>query len=89
MGRYDIMIIPKNVRSPGIIIEFKKVWSDSKETLETAAQKALDQILAKNYQQELTQRGVQTIIAYGIAFEKRSVFVKCMRIEKESNNLVR
>ena len=82
LGRYDIMIIPKNVRSPGIIIEFKKLRSDSKETLETAAKKALDQILAKNYQQELTQRGVQTIIAYGIAFERRSVLVKCMRIEK-------
>ncbi len=82
LGRYDIMIIPKNVRSPGIIIEFKKVRPDSKETLEIAAKKALDQILAKNYQQELTQRGVQTIIAYGIAFERRSVFVKCMRIER-------
>ena len=82
LGRYDIMIIPKSVRSPGIIIEFKKVRPDSKETLETAAKKALDQILAKNYQQELTQRGVQTIIAYGIAFERRSVLVKCMRIEK-------
>ena len=81
-GRYDIMIIPKNVRSPGIIIEFKKVRPGSKETLETAAKKALDQILAKNYQQELTQRGVQIIIAYGIAFEKRTVLVKCMRLEK-------
>ena len=82
LGPYDIMITPKNVHSPGIIIEFKKVRSNSKETLETAAQKALDQILAKNYRQELAQRGVQTIIAYGIAFERRSVLVKCMRIEK-------
>lgn len=77
---YDVMIIPKNIESPGTIIEFKKVRSE--ETLETATQTALDQILAKNYQQELTHRGVQTIIAYGIAFENRSVRVKCMRIEK-------
>ena len=47
LGRYDIMIIPKNVRSPGIIIEFKKLRSDSKETFETAAKKALDQIFSQ------------------------------------------
>ena len=81
LGRYDIMIIPKNIHVPGIIIEFKKVWSDSKETPETVAQKALDQILLKNYKQELTNRGVHTIIAYGIAFERRTVSVKCMRLE--------
>ena len=82
LGRYDIMLIPKKREKPGIIVEFKKVWPQSKETLESASQKALDQILKKNYKLELENQGIRTIIAYGIAFEKRSVLVKCLRFEQ-------
>ena len=44
LGRYDIMLIPLKEQNPGIIIEFKKIWPESKETLEQAADKALDRI---------------------------------------------
>ena len=51
------MLIPKDKHKPGIIIEFKKVWANSGETLEATANKALSQIIALNYKHELENRG--------------------------------
>ncbi len=81
-GRYDIMLIPLKKQNPGIIIEFKKIWPGSKETLEQAANKALDQIEQMHYAQELESRGIRSIIAYGISFKKKKLLVKCRRFEK-------
>ena len=53
LGRYDSMLIPLKKQNTGIIIEFKKIWPESKETLELAANKALNQIEDKHYAQEL------------------------------------
>ena len=78
LGRYDIMLIPKDKPKPGIIIEYKKVWANSGETLESTADNALNQIIAQNYKQELENQGIGEIIAYGIAFEKKTgVCEKC------------
>lgn len=74
-GRYDIMIIPKDIKKKGIIIEFKKIDEDDNETLEIAAEKALNQIKDKRYKQELIDRGVKDIIQLGIAFEGKKVLV--------------
>lgn len=75
------MLIPLKKQNTGIIIEFKKIWPESKETLELAANKALNQIEDKHYAQELEARGIQSIIAYGIAFKKKKLLVKCRRFE--------
>jgi hypothetical protein len=72
-GRYDIMLIPKDVTKRGIVIEFKRV--EKKESLETAAAKALEQIKAKRYDQELKKRGIQTITYFGIAFKGKEVLL--------------
>ena len=80
-GRYDIMLIPKNLHKTGVVIEFKKVWSNSKGNLEEMAQAALDQIIEKKYAQELHNHGIQTVIAYGISFEKKNLFVKSLIIK--------
>lgn len=74
LGRYDIMIIPKKNHKPAIIMEFKIVRPG--ETLETTAQKALDQIREKKYAQELYDKSISSIIEYGIAFEGKQIFVK-------------
>lgn len=73
-GRYDIMIIPRDTHKRGIIIEFKKVYEP--DNLESAAQKALDQIHQKHYAQELRGQGIIDSIAYGIAFHGKRVLVK-------------
>lgn len=80
LGRYDLTIIPRKNNKPAIILEFKIVRKG--ETLETAAQKALDQISQKKYTQDLFDRSIEKIIAYGIAFEGRTIMVKSTRIDK-------
>ena len=75
-GRYDVMIIPRDLNQAGIIIEFKKVDADEGEDLEKAAERALQQIEAKEYQQELLDRGIHKIIKLGIVFRGKEVLVK-------------
>ena len=78
-GRYDIMIIPKNIKQieteKCFIIEFKKAKPGK---MEKAAQKGLDQIEEKNYEAELLDQGFtkDNIVKYGIAFQGKDVFVK-------------
>ena len=80
-GRYDIMLIPKQHNKPAIVIEFKKTLAS--ETLEIAAQKAIDQILEKQYMQELHARGLNQIFAYGIAVEGKRIYLKMLSNIKE------
>jgi Protein of unknown function (DUF1703)./Predicted AAA-ATPase. len=65
LGRYDVMLMPKNTEQPAIIMEFKRV---KKETLQTAAVAALKQIEDKKYEQELRSLGYTNIIKLGIVF---------------------
>ncbi|SHJ72072.1 AAA family ATPase [Tepidibacter formicigenes] len=74
-GRYDVALIPRDKSKLGIIIEFKKVDKDDKETLDIAAKNALKQIKEKNYKQELLDIGIKNIIELGIAFEGKEVLV--------------
>jgi hypothetical protein len=73
-GRYDIMLIPFDLDNPGIILEFKKVQMD--ETFQQATERALEQIKEKKYVQDLKSRGVRKILAYGIAFQNKTVHVQ-------------
>ncbi len=75
-GRYDVMVIPQDTSQAGIIIEFKSVEQDAENDLEQVAQLALQQIEAKEYQQELFERGIHKIIKLGIVFRGKEVLVK-------------
>ncbi|MDP4144943.1 MAG: AAA family ATPase [Bacillota bacterium] len=75
-GRYDIMLIPKDNKRLGIIIEFKKVNKRRKETLEKSVDNALVQLQEKNYKQELMDLGIKNILELGIAFEGKDVMCK-------------
>jgi hypothetical protein len=78
LGRYDITLIPRVANKPGIVMEFKVVRKG--ETLETTAQRALEQITQKKYTEELIDRNITTIRAYGIAFEAKNLFVESSEI---------
>ena len=52
LGRFDILIIPKDLNQSGIVIELKV--KSEKETLERCAQRALQQINKKNIQKNLS-----------------------------------
>ena len=75
-GRFDLMLEPKEKDLPGIVMEFKAASaSDHADLMELAAE-ALAQIDDQNYMQELTERGIQSIIKYGIAFSGKKVRIK-------------
>lgn len=74
-GRYDVIIIPKDVSRTGIIIEFKKIDYFLDDTIEEATKDALKQIEEKKYETELVQRGVQNILKLAIVFKGKEVKV--------------
>lgn len=75
-GRYDIILLPRNSRNKGIVLEFKKVNREQGETLEAAADAALKQMEEKRYDTELRERGVRDILYLGIAFDGKLAKVK-------------
>lgn len=74
-GRYDVMIIPKDISKPGIIIEFKKINVLSKETIEQGKVEALKQIDKMKYDEELINCGVKDIIKIAIVFKGKEVMI--------------
>jgi len=74
-GRYDVMIIPKDISKPGIIIEFKEINVLSKETMEQGKVEALNQIQDMKYSEELIDKGVKNIIEIAIIFKGKEVMI--------------
>jgi hypothetical protein len=75
-GRYDVMLIPKNLKDLSIILEFKKVDLSKKSDLEETALSALKQIEEKNYTQELLDRDIKKILLLGLAFQGKKVLIR-------------
>ena len=74
-GRYDIMIIPKDISKIGIIIEFKKYYEEYGETIDELIEEAINQIEDKKYETELLNRGITNIKKLVIVFKGKEVFV--------------
>lgn len=81
-GRYDVLLIPKNNASLGIIMEFKKVSPFAKMGLKEAVASALQQIEDRQYKQELIDRGVKNILYVGMAFDRKHVLIDSTRPNK-------
>ncbi len=75
-GRYDICLMPKAIRLPGVLIELKASKGCAKEKLAELAQAALQQIRDQHYDTELRSQGVQTVYNFGVAFSGKEVEVK-------------
>ncbi len=73
-GRYDVMIIPRDLSSKGVIIEFKKARRN--ENLDQAVTAALAQIETKDYACELLVLGCEDILKIGIAFQGKKVRIR-------------
>ena len=79
LGRYDVMLRPKEKDRNAIIIEFKsKRKSEKNKTLEELADIALKQIEDKKYETELLEAGFRQdkIRKYAFAFEGKELLVK-------------
>jgi len=76
LGRYDVMLIPKEIHDLGIVMEFKKVGRFEELEIEAAVESALQQIEEKQYAQELLDRGISKILYLGFAFKGKQVLIR-------------
>ena len=79
LGRYDVMLRPKDKNNNAIIIEFKsKRRSEKDKSLEELADKALKQIEDKKYEQELVSAGYpeDKIKKLAFVFEGKELLIK-------------
>lgn len=75
-GRYDISLIPRGSKYPGIIMELKWKSGLNADTLEKLAEEALIQIDDKRYDFEIREDGIENILKFGIAFSGKMVKIK-------------
>ena len=75
-GRYDVCLIPREKRYPGIIMELKWKKELSEDVLDEFADKALAQIDELRYDSEMKEDGITDILKFGIAFSGKKVRVK-------------
>ncbi len=76
-GRYDVILEPRREGDTAILLEFKVHDPEDEDTLEDTVQEALKQIQDKNYDSELTARGIpeERIRHLGFAFEGKRVLI--------------
>ena len=74
-GRYDISLIPRYEKYPGIIIELKWGRNLSDKTLDSLSKEALCQIDSKGYDTDMREEGVEEIIKLGIAFSGKKCVI--------------
>lgn len=69
-GRYDICLKSMDVGKPVLLIELK--IASSYAQMDAKSKKALEQMEAKRYDEELVQEGYQEVLCYGIAFYRKN-----------------
>ena len=77
-GRYDVVMEPKDIQNPAVIMEFK-VYDERKreQELSDTVANALQQIEDKHYDTDLLARGIpqERIYKYGFAFRGREILI--------------
>ena len=77
-GGFDVSLIPREKRYPGIILELKWKEKLSDVELEKWSNEALKQIGELRYDSEMKEDGITEILKFGIAFSGKKV---CVRTE--------
>ena len=75
-GRYDISLIPKEEKYPGVIMELKSKVGLENAGLDLLAEQALQQIESKRYDTEMMNDGIEHVLKLGIAFSGKKVKIK-------------
>ncbi len=73
MGRYDIMLEPKDKNGNSFIMEFKVLEDKEEKTIEETIENAKKQIEEKQYEQNLQERGFKNITKMVYAFKGKEV----------------
>ena len=78
-GRYDVMIEPKDRSKEAFILEFKVYNPRKEDSLEETVENALIQIEEKQYETNLSAKGIpiDNIKKYGFAFKGKKVLIGC------------
>lgn len=77
LGRYDVMLVPKDLAKDAFVFEFKVFRPNKEKSLEDTVQAALQQIKEKKYVTTLLEKGIprENIYSYGFAFEGKKVLI--------------
>ncbi|MCD7834280.1 MAG: ATP-binding protein [Lachnospiraceae bacterium] len=77
LGRYDVILEPKDKKNLAFILEFKVFDPDEEESLTDTVKRALQQIEEKKYAASLTAHGIPAdyIRKYGFAFQGKTVLI--------------
>ncbi len=75
-GRADVVVRPKLPGWPGVVFEFKQVRTFANETVEAALSAAVQQIESRRYTEQLVAAGASPILAYGIVFDGKRVWLR-------------
>ncbi len=75
-GRYDISLIPRDLKYPGIIMELKSDKDLDEKKLEALSKEALKQIDDKGYDAEMREEGIEVILKLGVAFSGKKVKIQ-------------
>ncbi len=73
IGRYDIMLEPKDKNGNSFIMEFKVYKKDKEKTIEETIANAKKQIEEKHYEESLKERGFTNITKMVFAFNGKKV----------------
>ena len=73
MGRYDIMLEPKEKNLNSFIMEFKVLENEEEKTIEETIENAKKQIEEKGYEESLKERGFSNITKMVFAFKSKEV----------------
>lgn len=75
LGRYDVILEPKDVNEKAFILEFKTYDKETEEELEDTIQAAFEQIEEKQYTEMLIHKGIlkEKIYKYAFAFVEKRV----------------
>ena len=77
IGRYDIMLEPKDKNANSFIIEFKVLEDMEEKTIEDTIENAKKQIEERKYESILQERGFTNITKMVFAFKGKEVEIEC------------
>ena len=75
-GRFDICLMPRDNKHPGMIMELKWKKNLDDNELVLLADEAISQIHSMEYDSEMKSEGIKKILKFGIAFSGKRVCAK-------------